>query len=183
MAAEQEAFREGIEPLRQALEQDRQQAQPSRTRPLIEALLEVFEHPAIIVSRHGRIEYGNQSGQDWVAADPPRRVPALRIAAGGGAEHPTLLARPLTLDGWQLLRVLEPDQERARLLRKASSRWPLQERDLLVLEHVLQGASNKEIAAAVRCSEVTVERRLTSMFKLAGVGSRAQLIATLHALR
>jgi DNA-binding CsgD family transcriptional regulator len=46
-----------------------------------------------------------------------------------------------------------------------------------VVELVLTGARNREVAAALGLSERTVERHLARTYRKVGVASRAQLIA------
>lgn len=53
----------------------------------------------------------------------------------------------------------------------------LTRRQSQVLEHVVRGRSNKEIAAKLACAENTVEFHLTALFRKFEVTSRAELIA------
>ena len=180
---DQATLRALIAPLQRALQMARHAAEPSTTASLVEALLDTFDYPAFVVSQHGRLEYANRGGQEWLAADAAKRVPEMRAAVQAAAGTQSLRAQPLALGGYRLLHMRESQHAHALVLRKASREWPLSQRHLEVLDKALQGLSNKEIASAVGCAEVTVERRLTSLYRLAGVQSRAQLIARLHALR
>ena len=45
-----------------------------------------------------------------------------------------------------------------------------------ILEHVLRGESNKEIAAQLSCSAKTIEFHLSNIFKKTGVTSRLHLL-------
>lgn len=45
-----------------------------------------------------------------------------------------------------------------------------------VLEHVLRGESNREIAEQLSCSVKTVEFHLSNIFRKEGVNSRLQLL-------
>jgi len=53
-------------------------------------------------------------------------------------------------------------------------------REIDVLELVVRGKSNKEIAVALSCAEVTVEKCLTKLFRASGARSRTELAARLH---
>jgi DNA-binding NarL/FixJ family response regulator len=68
----------------------------------------------------------------------------------------------------------EAPQARARVL---ASQWRLTRRQTEVLALLAQGGSNKEIAAALGCAEVTVEFHVTALLRKAGVDGRAVLIA------
>lgn len=48
-----------------------------------------------------------------------------------------------------------------------------------VLEHVLEGQSNKEIALCLSCSPRTVEFHLARIFRKTGMESRARLISAI----
>jgi DNA-binding CsgD family transcriptional regulator len=55
--------------------------------------------------------------------------------------------------------------------------WSLTARQSEVLRHVVEGASNKEIAERLDCAENTVELHMTRLLQKAGLSSRARLIA------
>ena len=59
-------------------------------------------------------------------------------------------------------------------------RLTLSERQAQVLEWVLEGASNREIAARAHLSEGTVKNHVSALLLLFGVRSRAQLISQLR---
>ncbi len=52
----------------------------------------------------------------------------------------------------------------------------LTEREIEVLNLLLEGFSNQQIAAELRVSEKTVEKHLTSIYKKAKVSSRSEAI-------
>lgn len=71
-----------------------------------------------------------------------------------------------------------PPSERMRTnLREAARSWKLTERERQILEGVLRGLSNKEIAAHVRCSVRTVELHVTALLAKSGTDSRNALAA------
>ncbi len=51
-----------------------------------------------------------------------------------------------------------------------------------VLERLAIGESNKQIAAALACAEVTIERHVTSLLRASGASSRTGLLARMLAL-
>ncbi len=60
---------------------------------------------------------------------------------------------------------------------RATQQWSLTPRQIRVLEVLVQGKSNKEIANALACAENTVELHVTQLLKRAKASSRAELIA------
>jgi DNA-binding CsgD family transcriptional regulator len=60
---------------------------------------------------------------------------------------------------------------------RATQQWTLTPRQIKVLEVLVQGKSNKEIANALGCAENTVELHVTQLLKRAKVTSRGELIA------
>ncbi|MEU9348153.1 AAA family ATPase [Streptomyces sp. NPDC048278] len=61
--------------------------------------------------------------------------------------------------------------------RSRSASEELSERDIRLIEMVSDGATNRQIAARLACSEKTVEQRLTRVFKRTGRRSRVELAA------
>ena len=55
--------------------------------------------------------------------------------------------------------------------------WNLTPTQATVLEHLVRGESNKEVAAALHRKPKTVETHATRVFRKAGVANRAQLAA------
>jgi DNA-binding NarL/FixJ family response regulator len=58
-----------------------------------------------------------------------------------------------------------------------AARWGLTGREAEVLEHIIQGTSNKVIATRLGCAERTVEVHVTHVLSKAEVESRSALIA------
>jgi DNA-binding NarL/FixJ family response regulator len=69
-----------------------------------------------------------------------------------------------------------PRVESTASLEAARRVWGLSPGQLRVLEVLLTGASNKEIACALQCAEVTVENHLTSLYRRSGARSRTDLV-------
>jgi len=83
-------------------------------------------------------------------------------------------------------RVLQALRTRDMPLRKTQTSWKdrlsfinITERDEAVLELLLQGLSDKEIASRMECSVRTVSNRVSSLLKRTGQPSRTALIALL----
>lgn len=94
-----------------------------------------------------------------------------------------LQARPVTTDQpMQTSFLSQPGGEdgasdRAVQIERVRARWGLRRRQTEVLAALVHGRSNKEIAAALGCAEVTVEYHVTSLFRRTGVSNRAALVS------
>lgn len=175
-----------VEPLRRALLREWNRESAALNRSLFEFLLETVQRPALVLSEGGRVEAANGAATAWLDSDAGAgALAALRSAIARGTEHPGF--EVIRLDargcpGYSLVlraaAVLDSAVERA--IASKSRLWGLPPRQVAVLERVAQGRSNKEIAAAIGCAEVTVERMLTRLLRLSGSRSRGELIARLH---
>jgi len=174
------------------LEEELDAAVPARASQLqaalVDSLLEAVHEPVFVLSAQGGLEQANGVGRSWLrTVEGGEALSALRSALASGGEH----------GGFALTRIQAPEHEAHHWLarwtlgasmlpsvkvERARLVWALQERSARVLAEVASGRSNKEIAAALGRSEVTVERHLTNLFRRAGCQSRAELIARLYAL-
>jgi DNA-binding NarL/FixJ family response regulator len=59
----------------------------------------------------------------------------------------------------------------------AKARWTLTRRQTEVLGHLVRGASNKSIAAALTCTVNTVEQHVTELLRRSDLESRSALVA------
>ncbi|HXL05138.1 MAG TPA: LuxR C-terminal-related transcriptional regulator [Bacillota bacterium] len=65
------------------------------------------------------------------------------------------------------------------IIRQTETLEELTVREKEVLQHILSGKSNREIAQALFISESTVKTHARNIFSKYDVGSRAELISTL----
>jgi len=111
---------------------------------------------------------------------------ALQAGAHGyllkNASHETLAEAIRDAHGG--LRVLSPSlvdgvlrQFEELVTEREASRPGLREAELEILRLLSQGATNKEIADAIFCSEATVKRRVGDILSKLRVGNRAQAVA------
>lgn len=131
------------------------------------------------------MEHQNR-GAEALSADAERRARLVRIrtALRAGREPPGTELSRLTargLPGYVLVRLTGASEARTVRLALAVERWKLSSREGAVLEKLMQGHSNKEIANALGCAEVTVERHITSTFRKSGTRSRTGLLMRVHA--
>lgn len=105
-------------------------------------------------------------------------LPASRSVADRALDAARGLALPFSLA--QNARGRSDGEQRPRIdsrLRSAEASWSLTLRQAEVLSHVVQGASNKEIAQQLGCAENTVELHVTQLLRKARVPSRMRLMA------
>ncbi|MQA75542.1 MAG: AAA family ATPase, partial [Solirubrobacterales bacterium] len=114
-----------------------------------------------------------QAGIGWAAmGDRPAAMQTLEQARGSlralGARYRDQAERELRLLGRRAA---------SGVSQPATALEFLSRRELQIAEHVAQGRTNKEIAAALELSEKTVENYLSRVFKKLEVGSRAHVAA------
>lgn len=153
---------------------------------LIEGVLEGFPEPAVLISQHGRVEYANRAAlRVFDSAWERARFRSLCQAALAGGNVAALEVTTITTTGYpvyRLVRWIDATLRKRVCLSLAKSRWQLSARHSAVLERLSEGRGNKEIANSMGCSEVTVERYLTLLFRKSGTASRTALLARLHEL-
>ena len=114
----------------------------------------VFER-RLVVERDGQIL------EIWLASAAGRATHDLYLRERAQGRAPAGRSRP----------------EPCASLPQAASRWALTTRQTRVLEGVLRGATNKEIARDLGLAEVTIEYHLTTLFRRLQAPGRAALIA------
>ncbi len=107
---------------------------------------------------------------------------ARTIRAAVEVPAPGFQISPLGDGRFLVLRVQSEDRQ-AQQLRVAVERWSLTPRQSEVLDSLLRGATNKEVAQHLGCSVKTVERHLTELFRRAGVDSRLALLSAVWSSR
>lgn len=98
-------------------------------------------------------------------ASPRQLIRCLRSALEGYSVFPT-----------SLLNQLVSSQFEVEKLSEASQKIMLTDKECLILEGVMAGRSNKELAEALFISQRTVEYNLTGIFTKLGVHSRAEAV-------
>ncbi len=144
-------------------------------REMLRAALDLLAAPAFVLAPGGEVLESNAAGTDWLIRDPARAA-TLREAARGRPAAGAVVTRA---SGGPLVLVShEPLERGARgLVAAASRRWRFTPREREVLALLLDGCSNRTIAATLAISVRTVETHLSSMFEKAAVESRAGLVA------
>jgi DNA-binding CsgD family transcriptional regulator len=139
--------------------------------------LEAMIAPAFVAHRDGRIDHANTAGVE-LADDPEIDACGRLRDAIEGRETASFTAH-LEAPGVpeRFLVVLRERGSALELrLREAAKDWHATDRELHVLRWLVTGDSNKEIAVKLGRSEVSVERRITSLLHKAKCDGRARLI-------
>lgn len=161
---------------------------PQLEAALVLQLLEAIEAPVFVLHASGRLAQANALGRSWLHTQAGcDALLALRAALLAGTQADGFLLTKIQVDPaadscWLARGGLGTRVMIDVVVQRARHAWELRERSVRVLEQVACGRSNKEIAAVLGRSEVTVERHLTQLFRRAGCQSRAELIAKLYAL-
>lgn len=173
-----------LPPFRRRLLAHKQQASERWHQAALESLVDALDEPAIVFHARGTVELANEAGLRWLDEAQARRAfEPLRNALATGGTHPQFTLIPLDARGcagYILALSSAPRRSLSGTVARASRAWNLSPRQSSVLEQVAFGKSNKEIAVALSCAEVTVEKCLTKLFRASGARSRTELTARLH---
>jgi DNA-binding CsgD family transcriptional regulator len=171
-------------PLRPRLLAQKQRTSARWHEAALESLVDTLDEPAIVFHTRGTVELANEAGLRWLDEAHARRAfEPLRSALATGGTHPQFTLIPLDARGGAGYVLALSTERRGSLsgtVARASRAWNLSPRQSSVLEQVAFGKSNKEIAFALSCAEVTVEKCLTKLFRASGARSRTELAARLH---
>ncbi|MDY7232331.1 LuxR C-terminal-related transcriptional regulator [Hyalangium rubrum] len=146
----------------------------------LEAALEALGQPAYVLTATGRVVHANSAGKAWAERSPRALADVTRRYARGEQGVTDASVTPLRVPGLSthyLLVDRSSEAQASARLHVLSERWELTAREAEVMEHIVQGASNKTIAARLGCAERTVEVHVTHVLSKAQVESRSALIA------
>lgn len=169
---------------------------PSRpTRPRFEAIVDALS-VAVLVFRRQQLVYANQAAQqlrerlrtkyrseltvllsDHIRSlDRVDSAPSVSLLTGQRGEPFYLHVIPLDHTGTD---VAVSVRELGTSMGAFSARYRLSKREAEVVELVLLGYRNRDIAATLGTSPTTIKKHLTHIFDKVGVDNRTQLIARL----
>ncbi|HEX7601724.1 MAG TPA: helix-turn-helix transcriptional regulator [Polyangiaceae bacterium] len=145
---------------------------------MLEAALAAIPSCAFVVSASGVVREANAAGRAWLCAVPARHVVVREAALGRG--DPTQFTVTHIAGGGneaQRLLVHRGRNDAGPRVTAAASRWGFTPRQTELLGLLVDGLSNRVIAAALAISERTVETHLTAMFEKAQVEGRGEMVA------
>ena len=106
---------------------------------------------------------------------PPSCSEAVLMQLGLSLIHILLLKKHAYLAAYDRM----SETEQTDIIRQTKTLEELTAREKEVLQHILSGKANREIAGALFISESTVKTHARNIFSKYDVGSRAELISTL----
>lgn len=175
-----------IEPLRKRLIVERRLDRFGTTHAALEVLLEATASAAFILDARGAIEPGNGLARVALRAGPKATLEALRAALHGGSATTGYTITPLETRGVQRSYLAISQAPCVPLHRAkaaaARSRFGLSERQVDVLELLLQGTTGASVSSALGIKPSTLEKHLSALFQRVGVENRYALIARVTAL-
>jgi DNA-binding NarL/FixJ family response regulator len=146
----------------------------------LEAALEALGQPAYVLTSSGRVVYANSAGRALAERSAEQLADTVRRHVQGEPPHPGASITSLQAQGlpphYLVVDRSSTGQATARV-HVLATRWGLTGRESEVLEHIIQGTSNKVIAVRLGCAERTVEVHVTHVLSKAEVESRSALIA------
>jgi DNA-binding CsgD family transcriptional regulator len=168
-----------VGPIRRRLSAERLLSGGTATRALLEAALEEIPAAAFVIGNGGAVLDCNSLGRAWLATDKRGRTEALRATTQGkrrGARdvRVTAILDPAGASRFLVVRKADDRLRHACLL--AVARWRLSRREADVLGLLVEGLTNRTIAAQLGVGERAVELHMTALFEKAQVESRAELL-------
>jgi DNA-binding CsgD family transcriptional regulator len=145
-------------------------------RVMFEAAFSLIARPAFVVDHHGRIREANASGVEWLSHEG--KAGHSRVHSAARRANPAFDRVEISDAATKLAMLVLRGPLPAYLSVASVARdLGLTRRQREVLAFVVDGLSNRTIAAELAIAERTVEQHLTAIMQRAQVGSRAQLIA------
>jgi DNA-binding CsgD family transcriptional regulator len=146
------------------------------------AVLDVVPGAAYVVRSCGAVLRANAAGQIALGRDGARVRTTLVTALHGGDASYAVTPLAGAAHGYALVVDKEPARVQAGVRESTVARFGLTPRQTEVLELLVQGHGNREIASLLGCAERTVEVHISQIFEKTGVGTRTALIARIWQL-
>ena len=153
------------------------------SRALLNEALEALGRPAFLVAPDDSIEIANRRGAALLDRGPKGVLDAIRESGRGLGPFTVTRLSSESPSGYRLAIRNELPPTATDRLPQAQRHWGLTSRQARVLQLIAAGAhTNKEIAAAIGCAEVTVENHVTELLRRSGAKSRTDLVGRLFTL-
>ena len=159
--------------LRRRLQLERQLVSGSGERLVLEAALDQLGRAAFVLGPRGQLLYANAAGR----AASRSALPRVRAAIRGEPSGFQLTRIGQAASTWYLAVEERAEPSAAGRARAAAVRWGLGAPQRRVLVGIVEGLSNKTIAAELGLAENTVEYHITRILARVGVPHRAALVA------
>ena len=176
-----------VEPLRERLLAEHATRRGRVEQSLIDTVLEIVPEPCFVFGPGARIEFANAAALAMLEGGVEQRtcLDALRDAVMRGRRHADFTLTSLAERGcpdYTLAVQTGRNEARASAVGRACRAWKVSGIRAAVLERLAAGGSNKEIAAGLGTTEVSVERHITALFRASKTRSRAELLSRLFDL-
>lgn len=156
-------------------------ASHSLEQAALDATLEALDSAAFVVELDGLVLHTNAAGRELVklrGADDVRAAVAEAIRTGNDRAYRIVpLAGGLARSHFLVVAAAAAGELVRVRAAQAARRWQLSARQTRVLELVLEGRRNADIADLLTISVRTVEVHLTAIFERAGVTGRSGLVS------
>jgi DNA-binding CsgD family transcriptional regulator len=168
-------------PVQQRLRLERQLRPAWPGTLALEAALEALGRPAFLIGPRGTIDFGNTPGSSLLERDPRGVLASIEESALAPSGAPFAITRLAAAGSPAYLLAIQRDTSPGMGSRvaEAQRRWGLTARQTQVLELMVTGATNKDIARQSGCAVVTVEKHVTDLYRRSGSRSRADLLRRL----
>jgi DNA-binding NarL/FixJ family response regulator len=146
----------------------------------VEAALENIPRPALIVSATGSVERSNARARALMETSGEEAAHSLQHSLASQGSKAEFEISPLFTYGnvVHYLAIQRAGMEgRADRLSIAVHRWKLSTQEARVFAHLVEGESNRQIAARLGCAERTVELHVTHILQRMDVENRNAAIA------
>lgn len=177
---EQRLLQELVPSLQRRLELETRLREAGLLGSALEAALEALGQPAYVLTSRGRVVYANSAGRAHLGSVSHSLAEAIQRHGQGEPPPPGTSITSLQVRGLSphyLVVDRSAEAQANSRVHVLASRWGLTAREAEVLELIVQGTSNKGIAARLGCAERTVEVHVTHLLSKAQVESRSALIA------
>jgi DNA-binding CsgD family transcriptional regulator len=177
---EQQLLQELAQPLRRRLSLETRLREAGLLGSALEAALEALGQPAYITTAVGRVVHANRVGRVRVDRSAQHLAETVQRYVRGEEDPRGATVTPLRVPGLAphyLVVDRNVDARNSARIHQLAERWGLTARECEVLEHIIQGSSNKAIAVRLGCAERTVEVHVTHVLSKAQTESRSALIA------
>jgi DNA-binding CsgD family transcriptional regulator len=169
--------------LRERLTLERQLAESLLANATLKTCLEALPRAAMVVNARGELQFANALARSLGERDLPALIARLRDGVEGrGADF---ALTPLVTPGpgrYFLAIEAQPPRDLAPHLSAATAAWDLTPREAETLGLLVEGLSNKAIAARLACAHRTVEVHVSRLLAKSDSDSRSQLIARFWAV-
>jgi DNA-binding NarL/FixJ family response regulator len=151
---------------------------------LLQHAIEAVPAQVFLMATTDKILLKNHAATTALAAKEDVLRQELKRASMRGSAGQVSVRRMALSGGIALAWVIraEPRFDFRSCSMRAGRRWGLTARQRAVLEHLLEGQSNKQIATGLKCAENTVEVHVSAVLRKSGARTRSQVVSRALAL-